>query len=516
MGSEEKKGTIKAIIIMMFSMLLSRGIGFARSMVLASQAGTGTDADAYAFSFLLPDLLNQLLAGGVLSVTFIPLFQSLSNDTERQNRFFSNLFWIGTVIFTAGIGITYALTPECIRLSAGKNIPHGEVFDLTVSLTRIILPAQLFFFWGAILNGVQYANKKFFMPSMTPVIYNIGIIVGGVALTPWIGIKGFSWGVVGGAFIGNVIMQVPSVVRMGIRIIPYVNFRDPMMKEWLFKTFPLVLTMGLAFSNELMGRIYGSRSPEGTGALAALNYSYRLFMMFVGIFGQAFAAGIYPFISKMATEKRYDDMETTFFSTLEKTAVLTLTASTLLFAVRYDLTALLFQRGSFTEESTRITAAALAAYLPGMYFFAGVLMTNRLFFALRQTYTTLIISVITLALTIPVYSTIGVKYGVVGIGLTGSLASFVTFALLLLRWRHIYPESKVNKFVLRTVHISIVAIIAGIAAILLGKLPLPDNHTVWAQAIRITIQTVPPLLLALVWFDRQKILPLRSLLRRRG
>ncbi len=514
MGSTEKKGTVKAILIMVFSMFMSRGIGFIRTAVLAGQAGTGTAADAYAFSFLLPDLLNQMLAGGVLSVTFIPLFQSLDHDRKAQNRFFSNLFWIGTALFSVGIAIMWIFTPQLLLLAAGKNIAQSEAFGLTVDLTRIILPAQLFFFWGALLNGVQYANKRFFVPSLTPVLYNIGIIAGGVALAPYIGINGFAWGVVAGAFVGNVAVQIPGVMKMGTALVPVLDKNDPLLREWLFKTLPLIFTLGLAFSNELMGRIYGSRSPEGTGALSALNYAYRLFMIFVGIFGQAFAGGIYPFITRMANENKLAEMETMVFSTLEKTAVFTLLGSALLFATRYDVTALLFQRGSFTADSTLITANALAAYLPGMFFFSAIMILNRPFFALRKTYTTLAISLITLAITIPIYSTIGLKLGVIGIGLTGSLASLITYSLLLVQWKKVHPESKVKAFTLRTIHILIVSLAVALVAVALSKLPMPQEQTVLWQIVRIIVQSIPPLVLALIYFDRSGILSLKSLMRR--
>ncbi len=514
MSETEKRGTVKAILIMVFSMFMSRGLGFIRTAVLAGQAGTGTDADAYAFAFLLPDLLNQILAGGVLSVTFIPLFQSLDGDKKAQNRFFSNLFWIGTTIFSLFIVVSYYFTPQLITQIAGDNITESGSLALTIKLTRIILPAQLFFFWGALLNGSQYANKKFFLPSLTPVMYNLGIILGGVFLSPYIGIEGFTWGVVVGAFVGNVILPSFGSFRTGLRLQLHIEPKSALLKEWIIKTLPLIFTLGLAYSNETMARIFGSRSPEGEGALAALNYAYRLFMIFVGIFGQAFAAGIYPFLSKMANENRYDSMEKSLFSVLEKTAIFTILSSALLFVVRYDVVAILYERGEFTGESTIITANALVAYLPGMFFFSAVLLINRLFFAMKATYTTLIISLITLGITIPLYSTVGISLGVTGIGLMGSLAAILSFSLLLFRWKQIYKESNVKSFLFKIGHIIIVSIVAGGVAFGIQQLPLPDESTLLARIIRVSVISVPPLGLALVYFDRVKLLSLRSLLKR--
>ncbi len=516
MGNTEKKGTVKAILIMIFSMIMSRGIGFVRTAVLAGQAGTGSEADAYAFSFFLPDLLNQILAGGALSVTFIPIFQSLEKDEKAQNRFFSNIFWIGTLIFSIGVALSFFFTPAILSPAAGENVAaNAETFALAVKLTRIILPAQLFFFWGALLNGVQYSHRKFFLPSLTPVIYNVGIILGGIALTPYIGIEGFAWGVLVGAFIGNVVVQYFGARKTGLILSTSINHRDPLLKEWFIKTIPLIFTLGLAYSNDLMARIFGSRSPEGTGAIAALNYAYRLFMIFVGLFGQAFAAGIYPFLAKIANEQKYGEMEKTLFSTLEKTAVFTLLGSALLLAVRYDLVALLFQRGQFSPESTELTANALAAYLPGMFFFSAVLLLNRLFFALRKTGTTLVISLVTLAVTIPLYSTIGLSLGVRGIGLMASLAAIISFTMLLIQWKRFYNEAAIAPFLLRIAHIAAVAVITALFAVWIGKLPLPDDENTLWRIIRIMVMTIPPIAIALIYFDKQKILPLKALLKRR-
>ena len=502
MTKSASNATLKATLIMVTSMLLSRGIGFLRVAVLASEAGTGTDADAYAFAFLLPDLLNQFLAGGVLTVTFIPLFQSLSNNPKEQNRFFSNLFGTGTAVFAIGITLSYIFTPQILTVLAGDNIRQSNVFELTVGLTRIILPAQLFFFWGALLNGAQFANKNFAFPSLTPIIYNAGIIAGGVFLMPYIGIEGFAWGVVAGAFIGNVLVQSFGAYKTGVRLHLLVDYKDPLLKEWLYSTIPLRLTVGLAYSNELMGRIFGSRSPEGAGALASLNYAYRVFMIFVGLFGQAFASAIYPFLSEMGLKKEYGAMEKSVFSTLEKTAILTTLAMAMLFVVRYDVIVLLFQRNSFTAESTALTATALAAYIPGMFFFSAVLLLNRLFWGLKQTGTTLIISLLTLVITIPLYSTIGIKLGILGIALMGSLAAAINFTLLLFRWKMVYKESLVLPFLMRVSQIAFVSLGAGFLAWFIQSHLHSTAETALYRMIRVTLSTTPPTLLAFYLFQK--------------
>lgn len=521
MGSAEKKGTIKAILIMIFSMIMSRGLGFIRTWILARYAGGDGNADAYAFAFLLPDLLNQILAGAALSVTFIPLFQSLEHDKDAQNRFFSNLFWIGSGIFIIGITAMTLFTPQLISIAGGDNIKSPEVFALTVKLTRIILPAQLFFFWGALLNGAQYANKKFFLPSLAPVMYNLGIIVGGIfAFFPGFGIETFAYGVVAGAFLGNVGVQLFGTKKLGLKLHNSVNLKDKLLKEWIIKTFPLIFSLGLTYSNELMGRIFGARSDEGTGALASINYAYRLFMIFVGLFGQAFASGVYPFLSKLANStevesKRFANMEELLFTTLTKTAVFTVPASVLMYSVRFEIVSFLFQGGAFTAEATELTSKALAGYLPGMFFFSAVLLINRLFFALKQTYTTLFISLATLGITIPLYNFIGLKMGVYGIGLIGSAAAILSFSFLLIRWKQIYPQAQILNLLKKVAHIIAIALISGGISYAIGSLELLQANSKLALLFKITVQTTPALIFAFAYFHFSGLLNIKSLLKRR-
>ena len=259
-----------ATLIMMGSVLLSRVIGLVREIILARYGGTSYEMDAYVTSFIIPELLNHFLAGGFLSITFIPIFQKhlVNNREDLAWRAFSNLFIIGTLVFGVVIPITVFIVPDILKL-LGPQINDPQSFPLTVRLTRIILPAQLLFYWGALLSAVQMARKKFFLPALAPLGYNCGIILGGILLGSRLGIEGFAWGVVGGAFFGNFVLQIPGALQCGMRFFPVCDFRDSDLHTYLKKTVPLILGLGMTFSNERTTRLTGSRKAASAKSISS-------------------------------------------------------------------------------------------------------------------------------------------------------------------------------------------------------------------------------------------------------
>ncbi|MEX1325988.1 MAG: lipid II flippase MurJ, partial [Desulfobacterales bacterium] len=197
-----------ASLIMMASVFLSRVVGLFREMVIAHIGGAGAAVDAYQVAFVIPDILNHVVASGFMSVTFIPIFSRYLADNREDDGWmvFSIILNCFGCFLVALIIVAVALTPQLIALIA-PGLKNPDTIANAVRMTRIILPAQLFFFVGGLLMAVQFSKEKFFIPAMAPLLYNLGIISGGLILGPWIGIEGFAWGVLIGAFSGNLFIQ---------------------------------------------------------------------------------------------------------------------------------------------------------------------------------------------------------------------------------------------------------------------------------------------------------------------
>jgi len=346
-----------ATLILMASILASRVLGLVREGLLAARLGTGLEADAYATAFLLPDLLNTLLAGGFLSVSFVPLYVRRLRDSgeEAAARFLG-----GVLLFLGGAGALVLLLLWCFARPALEVLQPGlagtPAMDRAVELTRILLPAQIGFLMAGAWNGAQYARKSFWAPALAPLVYNVGILAGGLFLAPWMGAKGFAWGVLAGALAGHLLLQWWGARRAGVvHALPGGDLGD--LRSFLWRTLPLMMGLTLGFSSEfLLRRLAGYL---GTGAVAEASYAFRLTMVLVGFFGQATGVASYPFLVELAGSGRWDELQALLRRSIDRLVVALVPASALTCAFAPELVRIAFQRGAFGESAVQAVALPL-------------------------------------------------------------------------------------------------------------------------------------------------------------
>jgi putative peptidoglycan lipid II flippase len=433
-----KKSLGIASVIMMSSVLLSRVFGLLREVVLASQGGTSAEVDVYVASFLIPDFVNHLLASGALSLVFIPLFQKYlaHNDREHAWRLFSNVFTTGTVVIIVLLTLAMSFT-EPILSVLGKNIDNParpELMAKTARMTRIILPAQLFFFWGALFMAVQYAQKQFIFAALAPLIYNVGIIVGGVFFYRLVGIEAFSWGVLTGAFAGSVCVQLIGARRVGMRLRMFIDFRDRDLLRYFLLSLPFIVGIGMTYANELLFRFFASYVREGTGAIASLNYALRIMMIPVGLFGQAFAAASFPFISQLAAENKISEMNRIANGIIIRIGVVLIPVCGVMAALSEYVVRCIYQWGRFDTMSTSLTAPLLSLLLIGAVANAAYFIVQRNYYAFHNTVFPMIVSTSVVVFFIPLFWAAARMFGVRGIGLAMSSSLLLQFILLFTIW----------------------------------------------------------------------------------
>ncbi len=515
-----------AVIIMAASNILSRLLGFVRIKILAHIGGAGAEMDAYAFAFIIPDMINHFLAGSALSITFIPILQkhfTKDNTEEKGWQFFSNLFNTGSLIFIVVILLSLIFTKQ-ILFFAGENIrSNPETFNLTIKLTRIILPAQIFFFWGALLNGIQYSKKMFLFPALTPILYNVGIISGGLILFPYIGISGFSWGVLVGAFIGNVLIQIPGALRAGIKYRLYINIKDRDMGLYVLKTMPFILGLGLTFSNEFFLRLFGSYVENKPGAIATLDYAYKIMFMLVGLFGQSVAAGMYPFLSQLAVDKKYKELTDTLFLLLKRVGTILIPASMMLIVLSNDVIVFILSGGNLKISDALVTAKNFQFYLLGAYFCASVLVINRAYFALQKTYTPMILTSISVLFTIPIFLHLTKLMGTSGVAMSISISSFMMFLSLFGYWIYTHKNDSIINFITDIIKIFFISLLAAsITYYVINSFLFIEifkfNSLRIQSLMKCMLSPIPGLLIIILLFHITKILTfkeLKSLIKRK-
>ncbi len=458
-----------ASLVMMASVFLSRVIGLLREMAIAWRVGAGPEVDAYQIAFILPEILNHVAATGFLSVTFIPLFtRRLIQEGEAEaGRVFSILLCVFGSAASLGVGIAMVFASELVAWAA-PGLEDPEAMAAAVRMTRIILPAQIFFFAGGLLMAVQFAREHFFLPALAPLIYNLGIIAGGLLLGPWLGIEGFAWGVLAGSLGGNLLLQWVGARRLGLRFRPVWDWRHPDVRTYLCLTLPLMIGLTMTFSTEFFFRFFGSYLPAGS--IAVLNFSLRVMLILVGIFGQAVGTASYPFMARLAEENRLDEMNRLMNRTLRYLALL-IPFSVLLMVLSPEVVRILFERGRFDPSATRVTAAVLVWFLAGAVGFAAYTVVVRGYFATRNTLFPAVFGTVAVVASLPLYPLGIVWMGVEGVALAISVSGILQVGVLFILWSRRSRnagQGDVMRFYLKVALLSLVlapllAVIRGLA-----------------------------------------------------
>ena len=340
------------------SVALSRVLGYGREAVIAWRLGVSTDVDAYRAAFLLPDILNHLLAGGALSIAFIPLYRRTlgAQGADAAARLLAVVLGTTTALAAA---VTLALWLAAEPLLARLFGFEGETLALTAQLTRILLPGQIFFIAGGVLRGALMAHGRFATQALAPLLYNLFIIAGGLLFGGRYGAEGFAWGALAGAAFGAF---VPSWWEGAWRA------RDPprlarraarrRLARYLWVALPLMLGVSLLTVDEWYYRVFGSRVGEGT--IAALGYARMLLQMPVAIVGQALAtAAELPFLARLHAEGRGAELDRVVNETLRAALALSILMGAALAALADPVVAVLYERGRFSAGDTAQVALLL-------------------------------------------------------------------------------------------------------------------------------------------------------------
>lgn len=416
-----------AAVLLAGSILASRGLGFVREMVLAAQIGVGAGTDAYYAAFQIPDLLNYLLAGGALAIAFTPLYLRTLGQEGRpaaDDLFRTVLGTLGAVacVLTA---LLWVYAERLVDLQFGGF--DAETRAETVRLTRIVLPAQIFFIGGGIVRAVLMAHGRFGAQAAAPILYNGGIIVGGLVSGS---LEGFAWGALAGAVLGNGVVPLYDVRKIG-----GVGFRlapgDRRFHVYLWAALPLMIGLSLTTVDEWYERIFGAGL--GVGVVAALAFARRLMMAPVAVIGQAVATAALPSLSALHARGRSGELDAQLLATLRVTLLLAIGSAAALYVLAEPLVELVYQRGAFSAEDTQRVAALLAwmgLAVPG---WVAQQVAVRGFFARGEMWRPMGLSTAVALAAVPLYMGLGQEFGPQGLVVAGGLAINVN-ALLTLVW----------------------------------------------------------------------------------
>jgi putative peptidoglycan lipid II flippase len=425
-----------AALIMAGSVFLSRFMGLIRDKFISYYHGATVESDIYFTSFVIPDFLNYLLAGGYFSITLIPLLAEYFELDEQEGwRFLSAVLCWVAVVASLLTGVAWIAAPWLAKVAAPGFDAHS--LGRLAHFLRIILPAQVFFLMGACLSGVLYMRRQFSVPALTPLVYNACIILGGWLMIDS-GMEGFCWGVLGGAAVGSFLLPLLAVYSGGgMRLFPC--FRHSGVRRFMLLALPLMIGQSIVVLDEQFVRIFGSLT--GDGAVSLLNYARRIMQVPVGVVAQAAGVASYPFLAALVAKRETEQFNTTLNTALRNTMLIIVPLSAWMIAASEPTLRLIFQQGGFGAEQTLGATPLLQIMLAAVAFWGIQQIVGRAFYAHKDTVTPAVVGTVATMLALPAYWWFAKVLGAFGVALAGTCSVVMYTLMLSFVWRRRFGDA---------------------------------------------------------------------------
>ncbi|MCC6174709.1 MAG: murein biosynthesis integral membrane protein MurJ [Chloroflexi bacterium] len=371
-----------ASLVVMAGFVASRLLGLVRNIVLVQQFGTGRDYEAFLAALIVPDLVFQVLAGGAVGSAFIPVFKGYfaRDDDEGAWRLVSHLMTLAVL----ATGVVALVMVIFARQLADVVVPGWDPAskDLTATLMRTMLLSPVIFAVSGFATSVLNSFQRFALAALAPIMYNASIIAAALLLRP-LGIEGVAVGVVVGAAL-HLLIQVPGLVTHGMRFHLGVDLRHPGVRQVLRLMGPRMLGLGIVQINQLVNVVLASYLI--VGSLGYLNVAWLMTMTPL-VLAMAISTAVFPTLAEESALDRPEAVREVFLLSLRSILFLTVPMAIGLMTLGEPLIRLLFERGEFTAESSRMTAHALTFYAIGLSGHATVEIVDRVYYALHDTWT---------------------------------------------------------------------------------------------------------------------------------
>ncbi|MCB9799000.1 murein biosynthesis integral membrane protein MurJ, partial [Candidatus Nomurabacteria bacterium] len=380
--SLQSKTITGAAIVLAAASFVSRVIGVIRDRIFAHSFGAGDVLDVYYAAFRIPDIVYNLVIVGALSAGFIPIFLKAYTKNKKEAWEMTNsLIHILGLALILVCALLYIFTPQLMHLVVPGF--DDEKLSQTVILTRIMFLSPLLLGLSAIVSGVLQSLKSFFVYSLTPIVYNLGIIFGTVALVPHFGIVGLAYGVIIGACF-HLLIQIPTLFAHGYRYQCLLNVKNRYLIDIGKLMIPRILTLGTVQLNLLVITILASTL--GTGSVSAFNFANNLQHFPIGLIGISFAVAAFPVFSKLFAEENQEAFISHIVTTVKQILFFILPLTLIFLLLRAQIVRILLGSGAFDWGDTIMTANALAFFSLSLFAQCLVPLLIRAFYAMHNTW----------------------------------------------------------------------------------------------------------------------------------
>jgi putative peptidoglycan lipid II flippase len=386
--------------------LISRVTGFVRTWAMAFALGVTAIADSYDIANNLPNMLFELLAGGVLSSVFIPLFmERMQRDGEDDAWRFASYVLNIIVIGLGALALVATVWPTPFVRSQTLTIP-AEQATLAIWFFRFFAVQIIFYGMGLVFTGVLNSYRHFVAPAVAPIFNNLvvtatllGFYVPFRESNPSLALTGLAVGTTLGVVVMAAV-QLPTLARLGIRYTPRIDWRHPGLVAVGGKMVPiLVYVVTNLFAVTVRTNVAVATAEGGQ---AALRYAWQFYQLPYGIFAVSLATAIFPELAERANARDMPAFRAMFARGMRGTIVLMLPLSALLVALATPVITL-YRAGRFTAEDVPVVAGVLAWWAAGLLFFAVQQYLLKSFYSLQDALTPTYLNIGATALHVSLY-----------------------------------------------------------------------------------------------------------------
>ncbi|MBI2627405.1 hypothetical protein HYW72_00555 [Candidatus Nomurabacteria bacterium] len=397
---KESTNINQAALLLGFSTLLSQILALFRDRSFAHFIGPSPSLDAYYAAFRVPDLIFISIASLASITVIIPFLvarmsarQLAGGDglevTPEAHKYLNDIF---TVFFMAMVLVSllaFFLMPYLMPAIAPGFTPLIQ--SKIVMLSRLMLLSPILMGLSNLFGAITQIFRKFFIYSLSPILYNLGIIIGVLFLYPAFGISGLAIGVVLGALMHfGIQFFASSALGFAPRFSLSVNFSD--IKSAVFISLPR--TLGLAFNNIALVSIIALASFLQSGSISIFNLSFSLQSVPLNIIGISYAVAAFPIFAKSISLGKIDEFKNHLRSAARAIIFWSLPVTFLFIVLRAQIVRVILGSGSFSWDNTRLVAASLAIFSVSVIAQGMIALLSRAYYARGDTKRPLIVNLI--------------------------------------------------------------------------------------------------------------------------
>lgn len=424
----QTKKLLKTAGFMVVATLAAKICGMLRDILIASVYSTGSKAVAFYTACRIPLLLFDFVIGGVISSTFIPVFNAyLEKEGKRRAMQFANLYintvLLITVVITA-LGLVFA--PQLIHAIA-PDIPI-ETQELAQVLSNIMFPMIIFTGLAYSFVGILQSFGEFNIPSLISLVSNGSLILYFILFQDKFGIYGLAvamligWGL-------QALIQIPSLKKFGYSYRPYLSFRDAGIRKAGKLALPMLVSTWVQPLCTVINMRLASGVNDGAG-IAALEYANKIYVIMTGLFSFVVTNLIFPHLSRASVAEKQEEVHTMVMTALKSITFIILPIMTGFMILAKPITSLIYERGAFGSDDVSMTSSALMFYSFGMLALAFCELLNKSFFAMHDSATPMKTSLVGMVCNIIFSIVLSKLMGFGGLALATALSSVVNAVAL--------------------------------------------------------------------------------------